>query len=92
MVCGNCGATVADKAIVCYRCGTPTALPAPPPRKTPEVSRPWLLIVVLFALAGVMGWLAALEPSGDVRQILLAVVGLAAVAWGGHLAWHGWKK
>ena len=24
MVCRNCGTTIADKAIVCYRCGTAT--------------------------------------------------------------------
>ena len=27
MVCSNCNATIAEKAIVCYRCGAPTALP-----------------------------------------------------------------
>ena len=28
MTCTKCGATIAEKAIVCYRCGTPTAIPA----------------------------------------------------------------
>ncbi len=28
MVCNACGATIAEKAIVCYRCGAPTAAPA----------------------------------------------------------------
>jgi hypothetical protein len=28
MICPSCGATIADKAIVCYRCGAPTAPPA----------------------------------------------------------------
>jgi hypothetical protein len=27
MICTECKATIADKAIVCYRCGAPTALP-----------------------------------------------------------------
>ena len=28
MTCRSCSATIDDKAIVCYRCGTPTADPA----------------------------------------------------------------
>jgi hypothetical protein len=32
MICRNCGTTIADKAIVCFRCGTPTDLPATPAR------------------------------------------------------------
>lgn len=92
MVCGNCGATIAAKAIVCYRCGAPTAVPVPPPERRPVVVRPWLLIVVLLAIAAVLGWLASSEPPGSIRQILLAAVGLASAAWGGHLAWHGKKR
>lgn len=92
MVCGTCGATIAEKAIVCYRCGTATAIPAPPPRPAPVVTRPWLLIVALALIAAVLGWLASAEPPGTVRQIIFAIVGLAALLWGGHLAWHGRKK
>lgn len=92
MVCGNCGATIAEKAIVCYRCGTATAIPAPPPRPVPPVTRPWLMIVVLLALAAVLGWFASAEPAGTVRQIVFGLVGLAALLWGGHLAWHGRRQ
>ena len=28
MTCRQCGTVIADKAIVCYRCGTPTADPS----------------------------------------------------------------
>ena len=55
MTCRNCGAQIADKAIVCYRCGTATTeakFKAPPARK------PWssinlvssVLAIVLLAL------------------------------------------
>ena len=27
MTCGSCGAQIAEKAIICYRCGAPTATP-----------------------------------------------------------------
>jgi len=92
MVCGTCGATIAAKAIVCYRCGTATAIPALPPRPQPVVVRPWLLIVALAIVAGILGWFASAEPAGSVRQVVLAIVGLAVLAWGGHLAWHGRRR
>ena len=31
MICRNCGTEIADKAIVCYRCGTPTTDPVRKP-------------------------------------------------------------
>ena len=37
MKCATCSAEIADKAIVCYRCGTPTAVPQAPVR--PPVRR-----------------------------------------------------
>jgi hypothetical protein len=92
MVCGNCGATIAEKAIVCYRCGTATAIPAPPARTVPPATRPWLMIGVLLAVAAVLGWFASAEPAGTVRQIVFGLVGLAALLWGGHLAWHGRRQ
>lgn len=92
MVCGTCGATIAAKAIVCYRCGAPTAIPAAPVRNVPPVTRPWLMIVVLFVIAAALGWLASSEPAGTLRQIALAIVGLASAAWAGHLAYHGWRR
>lgn len=53
MICRNCGTEIADKAIVCYRCGTATTEPA---RKPAEIRprRGWLLPLVglvLLALA-----------------------------------------
>ena len=53
MICRNCGTEIAEKAIVCYRCGTATADAV---RKPVEVSRRRgglvpLLILLLIALA-----------------------------------------
>ena len=31
MVCRQCGTEIADKAIICYKCGTATAIPAARP-------------------------------------------------------------
>jgi len=59
MVCRNCGIEIADKAIVCYRCGTATTDPV---RKPVEVRRrrgllvPIVVLLVLAALALFLGY------------------------------------
>jgi hypothetical protein len=52
MLCRNCGIEIADKAIVCYRCGTPTteAKYKPVPVR-PHASRTsWMFLIVFAAL------------------------------------------
>jgi hypothetical protein len=51
--CRSCSAEIADKAIVCYRCGTPTAFTVPPRPGQSAGGRlwPWLLVLVAVALA-----------------------------------------
>lgn len=92
MVCGTCGATIADKAIVCYRCGTATAIPAVTRKGPPPVQRPWLLIAILIVVAAVLGWLAASEPAGTWRQIVLALIGAVVLLWSGLLVWRGRRR
>jgi small basic protein len=89
MVCGTCGSTIADKAIVCYRCGAATAIPAAPQKSLPPVTRPWVIIAVMAALAAAFGYVAAAEETGTARQIGFGLVGLVTLLWAGHLAWHG---
>jgi hypothetical protein len=55
MQCRNCGTEIADKAIVCYRCGTATTDPvrrAVPlkPTRTPLLSLVVMVALVLLAL------------------------------------------
>lgn len=49
MICRTCGTEIADKAIVCYRCGTPTTDSV---RKPAEIRarRGWLLPLVALIL------------------------------------------
>ncbi len=79
MVCRGCGATIADKAIVCYRCGTSTAVPAGPVAKAPRRT-PWLLVVLLLVVAVGLGWLSAGSPAASLRQIALAIVAVVTGA------------
>jgi zinc-ribbon domain len=59
MLCRNCGTEIADKAIVCYRCGTATTDPV---RKPAEIRRrrgavvPVLILIVLALLALFFGY------------------------------------
>ena len=59
MVCRSCGTEIADKALICFRCGTATSEPriAPPSGRTPPVSRGpvALALIVLVVSALVMG-------------------------------------
>jgi len=56
MQCRNCGAEIAEKALICYRCGTATTeakyQPAPLPGRSSRssLSRTLLVTVVIIAL------------------------------------------
>ena len=55
MQCRNCGTEIADKAIVCYRCGTATTDPVRTPaplkrRRNPIFSLALAALLVLLAL------------------------------------------
>ena len=54
MTCRNCGAEIADKALICYRCGTATTeakyKPAVPRRGRSKRAPLFTAIVILIAL------------------------------------------
>ena len=54
MQCRNCGAEIADKALICYRCGTATTAakykPAEPKRARSRRAPLALAVVVLLVL------------------------------------------
>jgi hypothetical protein len=47
------------------------------------------VIVILAVIAAAVGWFAAAEPMGSIRQAVLALVGLVALLLGAYLAWYG---
>ena len=63
MICKYCGTEIADKALICYRCGNATTEPRikPPAEgplfKRPRRSRVPIVIVVLIVLALIAAWL-----------------------------------
>ena len=60
MQCRNCGTEIADKALICYKCGTATTeakyQPAPLPRAGASSSRTLLLIVIVIVIAGLVAY------------------------------------
>ena len=87
MVCRNCGTEIADKALICFRCGTATSEPQvrPPRSGRPRASRgPLVLALVVLVLSAlVMGQVVTDQVPREVGYAL-AVLGLVAVGW--HLA------
>jgi uncharacterized membrane protein YvbJ len=89
MRCRNCGAEIADKALICYKCGTATTEAKYQPATPARQSRSGLiataialaLILVLFVL---MGRVATGAASDYIRVggvvIAVAIVALRAYA------------
>jgi hypothetical protein len=67
VICQSCGHRIADNAIVCYRCGAPTAVPAPAgkPPAPPTGQRMWLVVAVIVIVV-----VAALVILGHVEHLL----------------------
>jgi hypothetical protein len=63
MKCRNCGTEIADKALICYRCGeattAPKIAPPPPPRTRGPVP---VIIAILVLIATAVMVLPELEP------------------------------
>jgi hypothetical protein len=63
MKCQNCGTEIADKALICYRCGeattAPKVAPPPPPRQRGPIP---VIIAILLLIAVAVLVLPQLEP------------------------------
>ena len=78
MTCRSCGAVIADKAIVCYKCGAPTATEAVPVRQTPARRPLWLVVALVVGIA-VSGWMAIQTSDTLARVFWIAVAVVLAV-------------
>lgn len=87
MTCGSCGATIADKAIVCYRCGAPTAAPGVPPAARARGVRPGAVASAILALA--LGTMTFLVPDDSVSQVVAGAGAVVAAAGSGWLWLRG---
>jgi hypothetical protein len=66
MKCRSCGTEIAEKAIVCFRCGTPTDVPAPPVRSAAPRPRPvWIAVPIMLVIILLGVWLLPQTPAGS---------------------------
>lgn len=97
MICKQCGTEIADKAIVCYRCGAATTDPVRKPLGDQSLtgSRParpkggrWPSLVALVLLVILALSLGSAPAAAVPRPIAYVVAALAAVL----LAWRMFRR
>jgi len=81
MLCKHCGTEIADKAIICYRCGAGTTDPVRQPAAVRGKRRPlfsFLTVVLLLLAALFMGQASRTAASpGTMQTVAAALVGAA---------------
>lgn len=81
MLCRQCGTEIADKAIVCFRCGAATTDPVRRPatvrRRSPILS--FVIVAILLLLALYMGYAAPAAQDPNQYQTIAGVLAGAAV-------------
>jgi uncharacterized membrane protein YvbJ len=71
VTCKHCGTEIADKALICYRCGHATTEPRiKPPTEGPLFERPRrsrgpiaVVVIVIVVLAVIAAWLLGVDLS-----------------------------
>jgi hypothetical protein len=82
MLCKHCGTEIADKAIVCYRCGAGTTDPVRQPVPLKRRGNPLLsfvTVVLLLLLALFMGQASRTAAEPDRLQTIAGLLAGAAV-------------
>jgi len=85
MTCRSCGTEIAEKALICYKCGAATTDPVHQPpsnaRQRSRGSRASFVVtfVALLLLAGVAVALARTSPNGAPPAVTYIVAGVAIV-------------
>ena len=85
MLCRNCGAEIADKALICYKCGTATTeakyQPAPLPRAS---SRSGLLptVIAIALLAAATLYIGRVSSTDASQWVTYAAVAVAVIIIG----------
>jgi hypothetical protein len=83
VICRNCGIEIADKALICYRCGTATTeakyKPAVPRRSKSTLIASIVLIAVIVAIALVVDRTIAPAADGSARVVPWLLVAVAVV-------------
>jgi hypothetical protein len=81
MICKSCGTEIADKALICYRCGAPTSGPIAPVRRAPRRSAfdTVLTVIALLLLVAAALFLGFAGRANFPPAVAYAVAAAAAV-------------
>jgi protein-S-isoprenylcysteine O-methyltransferase Ste14 len=80
MICTNCGTEIADKALICYRCGQATTEPRikpPAPARRRRSNLASAIALVVLAIAGVLMGQAQNDVPQYAGYVLAALAGIA---------------
>lgn len=77
MTCRNCGTEIADKALICYRCGTATTEAKFKPAVPPRAGARTLILVLLVAVILIALAVAFIEYSKGAQAGTISGVGVA---------------
>ncbi len=80
MLCRTCGTEIAERALVCYRCGAPTATPRPKVRARRRGAFPWGAAAAIFALVAAGVLLGPRIPGGAPRWLVTAGLAIVVLA------------
>ena len=82
MICRKCGIEIADKALICYRCGTATTEPSFKPSPRRRSASPLILFVIALAvivsLVLSVGRLALGDAARDSAWAIVAILVIVA--------------
>lgn len=83
MICKNCGTEIADKALVCFRCGAATfeAKVKPGPVSKPRSKVPAIIALLILILAALFMSQAAAGQAPRLVSWVVAGLALILLAW-----------
>ena len=84
MICSNCGTEIADKALICYRCGQATFQAKRAPARPPAKGRQLILVVAMIILILSAIFLGQVQTNTVPEWVRYTVIVLAVVV----LAWR----
>lgn len=81
MKCRSCGTDIADKALICFKCGAATSDPVRQPYVAPKKSVFALLLPWLLVIAGglIIYWFASANAAAGTDIAYPVYVGIAVV-------------
>ena len=81
MLCRSCGTEIADKALICFRCGAATTDPVRQPFVAKKRSLiPLIIVGLLLLLAGVATAVVSPDPQIDTVAGVVAGIGFGCMA------------